>query len=104
MAPALVHVGGHLPGIAHHCTLPHTVRVEESIWNDTSRTQQDEGVLILISSKPVLCHPVRTHCLFQDAKVLDGSIPDEPVGHLLLAGAVQLHRQPRCRHGGREDL
>lgn len=39
-----------------------------------------------------------------DAQMLDRAVPDESVGHLLPAGAVQLHRQPRRRHGRGEDV
>lgn len=36
--------------------------------------------------------------------MLDWALPDEPLGHLLLTGAVQLHRQPSCSHGRGENL
>jgi len=39
-----------------------------------------------------------------DSQMLDRPFPDEPLGHLLPAGAVQLHREPRGRHGRGEDL
>lgn len=36
--------------------------------------------------------------------MLDGPLPDEPLGHILLTRAVQLHRQPGGGHGRGEDL
>ncbi|KAJ8374767.1 hypothetical protein SKAU_G00053470 [Synaphobranchus kaupii] len=37
----------------------------------TPRTQPCESLLLLLSPQPLLRHPLRTHCLQQDSKVLD---------------------------------
>ncbi|XP_070943223.1 glutamate receptor ionotropic, NMDA 3B isoform X4 [Macaca nemestrina] len=54
--------------------------------------------------QPLLRHPLRTHRVQQDAQVSHGPPAHESLGHLLPAGAVQLHGQPGCRHGWGQDL
>lgn len=104
MAVTLVHVGRDLHHAPHHRTFPHTLRVEESVWNDAAWTKPGPSLFLFFCAQPVLRRAVRTNCREQDAKMLDRTIPHEPLGHFLPAGALQLHREPSSCDGGRENI
>lgn len=61
VAPALVHVGGHLRHAAPHGALPHPVRVEQPLRHDAARQEQAARLLLLLRPQPLLRHIVRPH-------------------------------------------
>lgn len=70
VASPLVHVGGHFCHPAPHRAVPHPVRVEQPLRNDTPREEQAARVLLLLRPQSLLRHTVWTHCRHQ-GKVID---------------------------------